>query len=197
MEATVGQMNEHIQPDGTTLEQFRSYLQLLARVQMSTRLRRKLGVSDIVQQTLMQAHRAKDQFGGADTGTLAAWLRRILARNLTHATRDFSRAKRDVSRERSLEAALADSSIQLGAWLDAKEPSPSQHAERNEQILRLAASIEKLPEAQREAIVLQYWHGWSLAQIGEHLDRTPAAIAGLLHRGLKTLRAEIQDQDRS
>jgi DNA-directed RNA polymerase specialized sigma24 family protein len=48
------------------------------------------------------------------------------------------------------------------------------------------------PQVQREAPVLQYWHGRTPAKIGRHLDRTPAAAAGLLKRGLKKLRQELQ-----
>jgi RNA polymerase sigma-70 factor (ECF subfamily) len=49
-----------------------------------------------------------------------------------------------------------------------------------------------LPEAQREALVLQHWHGWSLAQIAEHLGRSKAAAAGLIKRGLQQLRSHLQ-----
>ena len=45
-----------------------------------------------------------------------------------------------------------------------------------------------LPEAQREALTLRYWNGWSLAQIAARMERTSAAVAGLLHRGLRELR---------
>ena len=62
---------------------------------------------------------------------------------------------------------------------------------RLEELLRLAEALGELPEAQREALVLQHWHGWSLAQIGQHLGRSPAAVAGLLHRGLRQLRQEL------
>ena len=44
---------------------------------------------------------------------MAAWLRQILANNLANAVRDLGRAKRDVGRERSLEAALDTSSSRL------------------------------------------------------------------------------------
>jgi DNA-directed RNA polymerase specialized sigma24 family protein len=40
--------------------------------------------------------------------------------------------------------------------------------------------------------VLQHWQGWSLADIAEHMGRTPAAVAGLLKRGLSQLRIEMQ-----
>jgi RNA polymerase sigma factor (sigma-70 family) len=59
--------------------------------------------------------------------------------------------------------------------------------------MRLAAAVTELPEAQREAIVLRHWHDWSLADIAQQLQCTPAAVTGLLHRGLKNLRKNLQD----
>jgi RNA polymerase sigma-70 factor (ECF subfamily) len=174
-----------------SLDRYRSYLHLLASMQLDRRLRGKLDASDIVQQTLLQAHRARTQFRGDHPGQLAAWLRQILAHNLAHAARDYTRAKRDVSRERSLEASLGASADRLNQWLGAQQSSPSQHVERSEQLLQLAEALDTLPEAQREAIVLHYWQDWSLDEIGEHLGRSPSAIAGLLHRGLKKLRAAL------
>jgi RNA polymerase sigma-70 factor, ECF subfamily len=177
------------------LERYRAYLRLLARLHLDERLRGKLDPSDVVQQTLLQAHQARGQFRGSGDGALAAWLRQILARNLAHAVRDLGREKRDVGRERSLEQALDASSSRLEAWLAAEQSSPSQRAQRNEQLLRLAQALADLPEAQREAVVLHYWQGQSLAEIGDQLGRTPAAVAGLLHRGLKQLRCLLQESE--
>ena len=93
-------------------------------------------------------------------------------------------------------SALDESSASLDAWLaTADQSSPSQHAQFNEEALRLAEALERLPEAQREALVLQHWHNWSLAEIGEHLGRSPAAVAGLIKRGLKQLRNHLREED--
>lgn len=176
-------------------ERFRSYLRLLARIQLDQRLRSKLDPSDIVQQTLLQAHRAIGDFRGKSNAEMAAWLRQILAHNLAHAVRDFGRDKRTVNRERSLQDAVDASSARLEAWLAAEQSSPSQQAQHNEQVLELCKALEQLPEAQREAVQLHYWQGCALAEIAERLDRTPAAAAGLLKRGMRKLRQLMQEAD--
>src|SRR5262252_7626173 len=91
---------------GRGLEQFRSYLLLLARVRLDPMVRAKVGASDIVQQTLLEAHRDRAHFRGRTVGEQAAWLRQILARNLANVVRDLRRDKCDVAREQPLRAAL-------------------------------------------------------------------------------------------
>jgi len=177
--------------DAGSLESFRDYLRLLARLQLDPRLRAKLDPSDIVQQTMLQAHQAWADFRGRTRAELAAWLRSILARNLSAALRHLGRARRNLAREQSLESALEASSMRLEAFLASEQSSPSLRADRNEQILRLAEALATLPEAQREAVALHHLQGWPLAKIAEHLGRTPPAVMGLLHRGLKKLRTHL------
>jgi RNA polymerase sigma-70 factor (ECF subfamily) len=178
--------------DRPNLDQFRSYLLLLARTQLNPRLQAKLGASDVVQQTLLEAYRDADQFRGQASAQLAAWLRQILARNLANVARDFDRDKRAVHREQALERALEASSARLEAWLAAAQSSPSVQAERNEQLLQLAATLLELPEAQREVIELRYLQGWAVKDIADHLGKSVSATAGLLHRGMSQLRKELK-----
>jgi RNA polymerase sigma-70 factor (ECF subfamily) len=180
---------------GRRLERFREYLRLLARLQLDPRLQAKLDPSDLVQQTLLEALEKRRQFRGATDAELAGWLRRILAHNLADALRAFGRDRRDVARERSLEESLRASSARLERWLASDEVPPDEQAERQERAVRLATSLAELPEAQRDALVLQYWHGWTLAEIGRHLDRSPSAVAGLLKRGLKKLRQDLMERE--
>ncbi len=168
----------------------RDYLYALARVQLGPRLRAKIDLSGVVQQTLLEAWRNRPRF--PHPAQELAWLRRVLANNLADELRKLATGKRDLGRERSLEAELEESSARLEGWLAAEQSSPSERAERHEEALRLAAALEALPEAQREALVLQHWHGWSLAQIAEHLGRSRAAVAGLIKRGLQQLRRDLQ-----
>jgi RNA polymerase sigma-70 factor (ECF subfamily) len=176
------------------LERFRHYLLLLARLNLGERYRAKLDPSDVVQQTLLEAHRKRAQFRGQSEAELAGGLRQMLAGTLADAIRALGRDKRDVDRERSLEAALDESSSRIGDWLAADQSSPNQRAEREEQAVRLAAALATLPDAQRDVLVLRHCQGWSLADISQHLGRSPAAVAGLLKRGAKQLRLLLQEK---
>ena len=187
------------QPPSQTeaFERYRQYLLTLARVQIDPKVRHKLDASDVVQQTLMEACGQRDQFRGTSDGEMAAWLRQILVHNLADALRSLRRAKRDIARERHLAEAMDRSSARLGAFLATDQSSPSLHARREEQAIAVADALAQLPDAQREALVLQHWHGWTLKEIAGHMDRTPAAVAGLLKRGLKHLRQELGDREPS
>ena len=176
-------------------ERFRSYLYLLARSHIASRHQARIDPSDIVQQTLLDAHQKQTQLRGASEGERMAWLKQILANNLADAVRGLARAKRDVSRERSLDQHVADSFTRVDGWLAAAQSSPSQKAVRCEELVRLADALARLPDMQREAIVLHHLQGLPLAAVGKQLEKTPAAVAGLLHRGLKCLRDALAAGD--
>jgi len=168
-------------------EAFRSYLLLLAQLQLDHGLGGRIDPSDIVQQTLLEAHAKASQFQG-DDAALLAWLRQALANNLRDARRALRRAKRDVRREESLADAVEQSSARIAGMLAAPDSSPSQRAVRGEDLIRLADSLSQMPTAQRDAIVFHHLQDCTLAETARRLGRTDAAVAGLLHRGLKKLR---------
>jgi RNA polymerase sigma-70 factor (ECF subfamily) len=181
------------QDHGEKLERFREYLRLLARLQIRTRLRAKIDVSDLVQDTFVDALKDWDQFQGQSEEELAGWLRKILAHNLADAARALGRAKRDVELERSLEAALDSSSCRLGEFLAADQSSPSQRAARHEDVLRLAQALARLPDDQRTAVEMHHLEGATLAETAEGMGCSEPAVAGLLHRGLRKLRELMRD----
>src|SRR5947209_2985514 len=180
-------MTEETGEPQRTLERFREYLNLLARLQLDPRLQGKVDLSGVVRQTLLEAHQARERLLLMSEAEQAAWLRKAQAHNLTDEVRKLKAASRDIGRERSLEAALEDSSARLEAWLATEHSSPTQQAIRNEQLLRLAAALAELPEDQRRAVELHHLQGLSLAEVAEHLNRSKGAVAKLLYRALEKL----------
>jgi RNA polymerase sigma-70 factor (ECF subfamily) len=68
---------------GRLLERYRNYLRLMARTLISQPLRVRLDASDLVQETLLKAHREFTSFLGSTEPELVAWLRQILVRSLS------------------------------------------------------------------------------------------------------------------
>jgi RNA polymerase sigma-70 factor (ECF subfamily) len=182
---------------GPLLEGFREYLTLLARLQLDPRLQGKVDLSGVVQDTLVEAHRAIDRFRKMTRAQQAAWLRKALARNLTDEVRKLGTAMRDVGRERSLEQAVEDSSAKLEAWLATDQSSPLAQADRNEQLLRLAGALARLPEDQRQAVELRHLRGLAVAEVARSMNRSPTSVGGLLLRGLRKLRELLHDDARA
>src|SRR5260370_14440525 len=169
---------------GPALERFREYSHLLGRFQLDARWQGKVDLSGIVQQTLLEAHQAWEQLRHWDEERQAAWLRRALAHNLTDEVRKLGTARRDIGLERSLDEALEESSARLESWLADNAPSPSERAERNEQLLALAAALARLAPDQRTAVELRHLYGCSLDTVAQRLEPSKAAAAKLLFQRL-------------
>ena len=177
-----------------TLEEFRGYLETLTYIQVTPRLRSKFGMSDIVSKTLLEAYQAIDRIRNLDEPGRKRWLRRMLVNNLLEEIKKWKRGKRDVRSELPLEADADASSCRLQNWLAADGSSPSDHAAEQEETIRLLEALSQLPERQREALILQRYHGWKLREIAEHLNCTVNAVAGLHANGLKKLRQLLEKE---
>jgi RNA polymerase sigma-70 factor (ECF subfamily) len=170
----------------------RDYLRVLAAVGLDPRLRGKLDASDVVQQTLLEAHRDWHQFRGRSVGERYAWLRQVLARNLQNALRDYTRGKRDVNREVVPDPAVEASSVRLESWVRSGQTTPGTLAQREEEAARVAVAVAALPDRQREVVLLRHWHGLAVAEIAAQMETTTEAVAGLLYRGMKALKEVLK-----
>jgi RNA polymerase sigma-70 factor (ECF subfamily) len=178
---------------GALLERYGAWLRLLARMQTGRRFQGRFDASDVAQQALLKAYRALPQFRGTTEAELLAWLRQVLAHALAHEVRRHGGTEqRDLSREVSLEQALAESSRRLGAVLAADQSSPSQQAERHEQEVRLAEVLARLPPDYREVIVLRNLGGLSHEEVAARLGRGVGAVRMLWVRALARLRKEME-----
>jgi len=178
-------------------EKFRNYLLALARtsLRVTGAGQHKIDTSDIVQEVLIQAHKAFDQFRGETQAELTAWLRAILANKLADTYRHYGRKKRDAALEQSYRETLDDSANRLGRLVPADQTSPSQKVLRHERAFVLAEALAELPDDQRTAIELHHLVGCSVAEIAGQMNRTKASVAGLLRRGLAGLRRYLRSKN--
>ena len=179
---------------GPDLEQYRQYLRALARLQLDQRLRGKVDLSGIVQQTLLEAHQAGDKLRGLDQGQVAAWLRRALANNLADEVRRLGRRS----------ATWAASSRCNRPWTSrppgwkpcwsAGNRLPASRPPDKRTCCGWRRRWPSLPEDQRTAVELHHLEGRTLAETAKALERSRSAAASLIFRGLTNLRRMLDKE---
>jgi RNA polymerase sigma-70 factor (ECF subfamily) len=177
---------------------YRQYLHLLAQAQLGRHLRGKCDASDLVQQTLLEAHRDFGGFQGNREGELIAWLRRILAHNLFNEARRFATRGRDAMREVSLEgfqASLDQSSQILARCLADDGPTPSDVAADREAAVQLADHLAQLPENYQQVLLLRLFEGLTAEEVAERMNTTAGAVRMLQMRALEALRKMVNNPD--
>jgi len=135
---------------------------------------------DLLQETLLSAFRSLGDL--ADPKGFRPWLLKIAQNVFLDAARRDARQKR-TARMRSDAAALHA--------VAGKEPAPEDRAVREEVRGRVLAILRSLPEEYRLPLTLRYIGGCDYETIQMQLGLTNGALRGLLHRGLKLLRARL------
>jgi RNA polymerase sigma-70 factor (ECF subfamily) len=169
---------------GELIEEFRPLLRAEA-MQSLAEVQARVGASDVVQLTWWSAFRAFPRFEG-DVDAFIGWLRNIHECNIKDAVRDQHADKRAIGREVAASGVLP---VAPG-----KITTASQRLVRREQQEQMDACLKQLPVAQREAIRLRFYEGLAVAEIVERMGRSETAVAGLLKRGLSTLRQLMKDE---
>jgi RNA polymerase sigma-70 factor (ECF subfamily) len=179
---------------GALLESYRVYLDLLARVEIGRRLRKKVDASDVVQETFLEAHRNFGTFRGSSEAEFVAWLRSILAARVANLVRHFVGTRaRDVRREEGLEIDLDQSSRALDRGLLSLQSTPSQQVVRREQGVLLAAALARLPDEYREVVVLRHLEELPFPEVAARMGRTVDSVQKLWVRALARLRQAAKD----
>jgi RNA polymerase sigma-70 factor (ECF subfamily) len=181
--------------DGRTewLMGYQSWLRILAEMELGQRLRQKMAPSDVVQHTLLEAWRGWDGFRGTTEAERVAWLRGILANQLALVLRRYHHTQqRDVRREQSLDASLAQSSKRLQSLLADPGGTPSRELILNEQRRELLEVLDRLPPDYRQVIIDRNLHEMSFDEIAGRMQRHPGAVRMLWVRALAKLRSTME-----
>jgi RNA polymerase sigma-70 factor, ECF subfamily len=185
---------------GRLLQWYVNYLTILATTQLDRRLRRRVNPSDLVQETMLAAHRDFAAFRGASQAELLGWLRKILINTLHRAFTTHVRAgKRDVRREVSIDqvsSQLEQSACNLALLLPGRSPSPSEQLNSRERAVELANQLSKLPAHYRDVIIYRVIQGLSFEEISERMDRSSGAVRMLWLRALDQFKLAYDGPER-
>jgi RNA polymerase sigma-70 factor (ECF subfamily) len=129
------------------------------------------GAEDVVQEVLLSIHTARHTFQAGRE--LEPWVRAI-ARNATI----------DALRRRVRQRAR-DAGAEVDALADEREPANAEAAPLPRELER---ALERLPQVQREAVMLLKVKGLSVAEAARRARTTPGALKLRAHRGYKLLR---------
>ncbi len=163
-----------------------------ARSLVASYLRSHVEPSDMVQNTMLEAHQHASKLIHLEERSFVAWLRQALRHNILDAVKQRRNKKRDIRRTvRSSELAHTPFAENGFGW--AIDTSPSQIAQRNEQIALMWIEIERLPDNQRDAMILKHLEGRSLKEVSETLGLSEPAVAGLLHRARQQLMKRMHE----
>lgn len=174
----------------TLLSRHLPAVRAFVRAHMGPQLRAHESSSDLVQSVCRELLTHQERFQYPGEQQFLAWLYTTARRKISNRVRDLGRDKRDARREIG---GLAESAMaELGAAY-ARVSSPSGRALRAEEIARLEAAIDQLPEEQREVVTLAHLAGLSRAEIGEQMGKTEEAVRALLHRAKARLAILLED----
>ena len=165
-------------------DEYREYLMVLARSQVSVDLRGRIDPSDLVQETLCKALWDLTRHRGRTPAEMMGWLRSLLKFNLI----DRLRRLRLEGRAVSFDGSLDQTSHRMSHLVLAGQPAPDARAVGEEDALTLASMLGQLAPPQAEAIVLKHCQGMSVVEISRHMNRSPDAVGGLLRHGMRRLR---------
>jgi RNA polymerase sigma-70 factor, ECF subfamily len=172
-------------------ESCRAYVGFLARSHVESWIQAKVDSSDLIQQTLMEAHQGFPNFSGQTEGEWIAWLKQILKHNATDFVRRFGAAKRRVTLEVAISNGNDSTYFRAAPELSSGGESPSQVMVRREQEIEISEALATLPDAYQEVIVLRNLQRLPFDEIAERMERSRPATQMLWMRALKKLQAQL------
>ncbi|WP_417382444.1 sigma-70 family RNA polymerase sigma factor [Gimesia sp.] len=181
---------------GRILSTQRSYLKVLARVEVGRHLQAKLDVSDIIQEVFLEAHKSFPDFKGTVEPQFTQWIRSILSHTIANTVRRyFGTQARDPRLEQQVAAGLDHSAISLGGMLVDPGTSPSQQVVRVEQTRLVSEALARLPEDYQTVLILRHLEGLTFPKIAERMEKTVNSVEKLWLRGLSRLKKEFAKTD--
>lgn len=173
------------------VEAARGSLKLLAARQIPAELRVKVALSDVIQETALEAFSSADRFEGSTRQELFAWLRKILRNNVIDAVRRYRDCHaRDCRREQPLQELSPRDHDDRSLVTDRRPELSAIRSERDQAVLM---AIDSLPEPHATVIRLRIWDNLKFREIAHRCGRSEEAVRKLFFRSLVRLK-EVLDE---
>lgn len=179
------------------LDRHREPVRRLVQMRLDQKIQRRVDVSDIVQDVLVEANRRLQEYLAKPVMPFRLWIRQIAKDRIIDAHRRHRvSAKRSIDREQPLvaPAGLDQSTIQLAAQLCDPELTPAAAATQQEMARRVEAAIEELGEQDHEIIVMRHYEQLSNQEVAQALGLSEPAASMRYLRAIRRLRAALADE---
>jgi RNA polymerase sigma-70 factor (ECF subfamily) len=174
---------------GELIDLCRPYLLQVAYDEGDSNLQGKIGDSDVVQYTCLDAVRAFQQFRGGTPQEMRGWMTQILRRRLDRLRNHYDAEKRGTGAEIPLQP---DSHDSRHDHLLANVACPGEQAERQEEREVMECALNALPEPERAIIEMRQKLGQPFAEIARILHTTEEAARKRWVRAIQSLQQEVQ-----
>jgi RNA polymerase sigma-70 factor (ECF subfamily) len=179
------------------LARHRESLHRMIQLRMDQRIKRRVDVSDVVQDVLIEANRRLHDYLANPVMAFHLWIRQIAKDRLIDAHRRHRvSAKRSIDREQPmvLQGAVDQSSLEIAGQLCDPQMTPAAAATQRELALHVEAAITRLGDSDRDIILMRHYEQLSNGEIATALGLTEPAASMRYLRAIRRLR-ELLDAD--
>ncbi len=173
------------------LDRHRRALRRMVRMRLDQKIQRRVDVSDVVQDVLVDANRRLAEYLQNPTMAFHLWLRQIAKDRIIDAHRRHrGSAKRSVDREQNVVASGENrSSIELAAHLCDPQLTPAAAVTQKEMARRVERAIGQLNDQDCEIVLMRHYEQLSNQEAAQALGLTGPAASMRYLRAVRRLRA--------
>ena len=179
------------------LDRHRDALRQLVRMRLDQKIQKRIDVSDVVQDVLVEANRRLQRYLADPAMPFHLWLRQIAKDRIIDAHRRHRvSAKRSIDREQQMVAPRGydASSIHLASLLGDDQLTPAAHALQQEMARKVEDAIAQLNEKDCEIIVMRHYEHLSNQEIGTLLGLSEPAASMRYLRAIRRLKQVLQGE---
>jgi len=180
------------------LERHRDAVHRLIQMRLDQRIRRRIDVSDVVQDVMMEANRRLKDYLANPALSFRVWIRQIAKDRVIDAHRRHrGSAKRSIDREQvAVQPADMDrSTMELMAQIRDTEPTPAAEAAQREMLKVVESAIGSLDDLDAEVILMRHYERLSNQEIARALQLSEPAASMRYLRAVRRLRQLLEGPD--